>query len=99
MNIVAGSCQGKRAAPMSYDGTTDSHLFKYWFGNVLLKEVRHEGVIVLGNAAFQKIRSSRADPDKRMSCFVLTAILPGPKSYREEVGLTKEKAQRYPVYV
>ena len=53
-NIIAGICQGEWVAPMSYDSTTDSILFEYWFEHCLLNGVEPGSVIILDNATFHK---------------------------------------------
>jgi transposase len=53
-NIVAGICQGKWVAPMSYSCSTDSILFEYWFKHYLLKEIAPGSVVILDNATFHK---------------------------------------------
>ena len=35
ISIVAGKCEDKILAPMSYEGAADRDLFEYWFENAL----------------------------------------------------------------
>jgi transposase len=53
-NIVAGICCGKWVAPLTYNGTTDSILFEYWFENCLLKEAKPGSIFILDNATFHR---------------------------------------------
>jgi len=69
-NIIAGICQGEWVAPMTYDSTTDSILFEYWFEHCLLNEVEPGSVIVLDNATFH-MKSVIPDLALRKSCTVL----------------------------
>jgi len=69
-NIVAGICQGEWVAPMTYDNTTDSILFEYWFEYCLLNEVEPGSVIVLDNATFHR-KTIIPDLALRKNCTVL----------------------------
>jgi transposase len=69
-NIVAGICQGNWVAPLEYDGTTDSHLFEFWFENCLLNEIGEGSTIVLDNATFHR-KSVVLDLAKKHHCGVL----------------------------
>jgi len=75
-NIIAGICCGKWVAPMTYDGTTDSELFEFWFENCLLNEVKSGSVIVLDNATFHR-KSKVFELAKSRNC---TAIFLPPYS-------------------
>ena len=50
ISIVAGKCEDKMLAPMSYEGTTDRVLFEYWFENALLPELKAGQTVILDNA-------------------------------------------------
>jgi transposase len=69
-NIIAGICGHEWVAPMTYDCTTDSMLFEYWFENCLLNEVEPGSVIVLDNASFHK-KSVLTNLALRKNCTVL----------------------------
>jgi len=69
-NIIAGICQGKWVAPMTYNGTTDSILFEFWFVNCLLPEVKPRSVIIIDNATFHK-KSVLPALAKKKNCIVL----------------------------
>jgi len=69
-NIVAGICQGKWVSPMTYESTTDSVLFEYWFETCLLNEVESGSVIVLDNATFHR-KSIIPDLALHKNCRVL----------------------------
>ena len=69
-NIVAGICQGEWVAPMTYDSTTDSILFEYWFEHCLLNEVEPGSIIILDNATFHR-KSIIPDLALRKNCTVL----------------------------
>jgi len=53
-NIVATKCGKEIVAPLSYQGTTDSELFEFWFENILLNEVAKGSVLVMDNASFHR---------------------------------------------
>ena len=53
-SIVAGKCGKKILAPLSYEGTTDSALFEFWFEHVLIPELSAGQIIVLDNATFHR---------------------------------------------
>jgi len=69
-NIIAAKCGDKIAAPMIYDGTTDSVLFEHWFECALLREIPKYSVIVLDNAAFHR-KSKLHELAKQANCEVL----------------------------
>jgi transposase len=69
-NIIAGICQGKWVAPMSYSGTTDSILFEFWFEHCLLKETAIGTTIVLDNATFHR-KSILPNLAKKYGCEVI----------------------------
>jgi transposase len=69
-NIIAGICQGEWVAPMTYESTTDSILFEFWFENCLLNEVESGSVIVLDNATFHR-KSVIPELALRKNCRVL----------------------------
>jgi len=48
--MIAGKCEDKILAPMSYEGTTDRNLFEYWFETALLPEMKAGQTIILDNA-------------------------------------------------
>ena len=63
-NIVAAKCGDKIVAPMTYEGTTDSILFEYWFENMLLRAIPRYSVIILDNATFHRKSKLRALAEK-----------------------------------
>ena len=69
-SIVAGKCGQKILAPFSYQGTTDSVLFEFWFENILSPELSTGQVIVLDNATFHRKEKVR-ELANRAGCSVL----------------------------
>jgi len=53
-SIVAGKCGRKILVPLSYEGTTDSSLFEFWFENMLIPELAAGQTVVLDNASFHR---------------------------------------------
>ena len=54
MSMVAGKCGKKILAPLSYEGTTNSALFEYWFEYALLPELTAGQTVILDNATFHR---------------------------------------------
>jgi transposase len=69
-NIVAGICKGKWVAPMTYNSTTDSILFEFWFENCFLKEVDVGTTIILDNATFHR-KSILHELAQKYGCAIL----------------------------
>ena len=53
-NIVAAKNCDTIIAPMTYEGTTDSILFEYWFEHAFLISIPAYSVAVMDNAAFHR---------------------------------------------
>ena len=53
-NIVAGKCCDRILSPLQYDGSTDSRIFEFWFGKILLKEITAGSFIIMDNASFHR---------------------------------------------
>ena len=69
-SIAAGQCQKEIIAPLQYSGTMDSKLFTFWFGAVLLPQVKPNSVIVMDNARFHP-KKVLHDLANRAGCHVL----------------------------
>lgn len=63
-NIVAAKNCNEIVAPITYQGTTDSVLFEYWFENVFLKSVPKHSVAIMDNAAFHRKKKLRELAEK-----------------------------------
>ena len=60
----------KVVAPLQYDGTMDSRLFRFWFETMLLPSVCADSVIVMDNARFHQKKALR-EMAERFGCRVL----------------------------
>jgi transposase len=53
-NIIAGKCGKDILAPLEYSGSTNSHIFEWWFSNCLLPQAEPGSYIILDNASFHR---------------------------------------------
>ena len=94
MSMIAGKCGKKILAPLSYEGTTDSELFEYWFEKALSPELKAGQTIILDNATIHRKSKVRELAEKAM-CSVVFLPPYSPdlnKIYSERAQ--KSKAQR-----
>ena len=58
-NIIAGYVNHKSIAPMVFNGTCNTNLFKTWVEEFLIKELKPGQFVVMDNAAFHRSHKTR----------------------------------------
>lgn len=58
ISMIAGYCQNKFIAPMTFDGYCNTETFNIWLEKMLLPELREGQTIILDNASFHKSKKT-----------------------------------------
>ena len=59
ISVIAGYCQNKFLAPMTFDGYCDTMAFNAWLELMLLPVLKHGQTIILDNASFHKSKKTK----------------------------------------